>query len=90
MLVSYPKTNGLPSARSTAAKAAKASLRRVGVLDSSRFASLQPGYYVVFTGIFPTRADADRCRAPGGLQRRLLPSDRPLRISAHAGGNEKL
>jgi hypothetical protein len=59
VLVSYPKTNGLPSARSTAAKAAKASLRRVGVLDSSRFASLQPGYYVVFTGIYPTRADAD-------------------------------
>jgi hypothetical protein len=59
VLVSYPKPNGRPSARATAARAAKAGLRQVGVLDSSRFASLQPGYYVVFAGIDPTKADAD-------------------------------
>ncbi len=59
VLVSYPKVNGRPSARSTAARAAKAGLRQVGILDSSRFPSLQPGYFVVFTGIHTSKADAD-------------------------------
>ncbi|MBA3844822.1 MAG: zinc ribbon domain-containing protein [Actinobacteria bacterium] len=59
VLVSYPKTNGLPSARATAARAAKANLPRVGILDSSGFASLQPGYFVVFTGIYGTKTEAD-------------------------------
>jgi cell division septation protein DedD len=59
VLVSYPKTNGRPSALQTAGRAAKAGLHQVGVLDSSRYASLQPGYYVVFTGIYPGKTDAD-------------------------------
>jgi hypothetical protein len=59
VLVSYPKTNGSPAALQTASKAAKAGLRQVGVLDSSRYASLQPGYFVVFTGIYPGKSDAD-------------------------------
>lgn len=59
VLVSYPKINGRPSALQTADKAARSGLRQVGVLDSSLYASLQPGYYVVFTGVYPARADAD-------------------------------
>jgi hypothetical protein len=59
VLVSYPKTNGRPSARQTADKAARSGLSQVGVLDSSLYASLQPGYYVVFTGVYPAKADAD-------------------------------
>jgi hypothetical protein len=59
VLVSYPKTTGEASAHTTAAKAAKAGLSQVGVLDSSRYASLQPGYYVVFTGIYGSKTDAD-------------------------------
>jgi len=59
VLVSYPKTNGLPSAHQTADKAARSGLSKVGVLDSSLYASLQPGYYVVFTGVYPAKADAD-------------------------------
>jgi septal ring-binding cell division protein DamX len=59
VLVSYPKTNGRPSALQTADRAARAQLDQVGVLDSSLYASLQPGYYVVFTGVYPTKADAD-------------------------------
>jgi hypothetical protein len=59
VLVSYPKTNGAASARQTAAKAAKAGLAQAGVLDSSGYASLQPGYLVVFTGIYGSKADAD-------------------------------
>jgi hypothetical protein len=58
VLVSYPKVNGRPSALQTATKAA-ARLQEVGVLDSSLYASLQPGYYVVFTGIYSSKADAD-------------------------------
>jgi ribosomal protein S27AE len=59
VLVSYPKTNGRPSALQTADKGARSGLRQVGVLDSSLYASLQPGYYVVFTGIYASKADAD-------------------------------
>lgn len=59
VLVSYPKANGRPSALSTASRAAKAGLRQVGILDSSRYASLQPGYFVVFTGIYGSKDDAD-------------------------------
>ena len=59
VLVSYPKANGRPSALDTATKAAKAGLPQVGILDSSGFASLQPGYFVVFTGIYGSRNDAD-------------------------------
>jgi hypothetical protein len=35
----------------------------VGVLDSSRFSSLHPGYYVVFSGIYSSSALAERGRA---------------------------
>ena len=59
VLVSYPKTAGRTAAFRTAAKAAKSGLNQVGVLDSSRYASLQPGYYVVFTGVYGSRSDAD-------------------------------
>jgi hypothetical protein len=59
VLVSYPKANGRPSALATATKAAKASLPQVGILDSGGFASLQPGYFVVFTGIYGSKNDAD-------------------------------
>lgn len=59
VLVSYPKTNGRPAALQTAAKGARSGLHEVGVLDSSLYASLQPGYYVVFAGIYPAKADAD-------------------------------
>jgi len=59
VLVSYPKVNGRPAARDTASRAAKAGLTQVGVLDSSRYASLQPGYFVVFTGIYGSKTDAD-------------------------------
>jgi hypothetical protein len=54
-------------------------LRRVGVLNSSRYASLHPGYYVVFTGIFETEAEAasalQRARAvfPAAYQREIVP-----------------
>ncbi|HTR32319.1 MAG TPA: zinc ribbon domain-containing protein [Gaiellaceae bacterium] len=59
VLVSYPKSGGRAAAVRTAETAASRRLQQVGVLDSSLYASLQPGYYVVFTGIYDTKADAD-------------------------------
>jgi len=59
VLVSYPKTTGRVSALATATRAAKAGLGDVGVIDSSRYASLQPGYFVVFTGIYGSKPEAD-------------------------------
>jgi sporulation related protein len=59
VLVSYPRAGGRASAVATAAKAVKAHLRQVGILDSGAYASLQPGYYVVFTGVFPSKDEAD-------------------------------
>jgi hypothetical protein len=59
VLVSFPKTTGHDQAYATAARAAKAGLAPVGVLDSDKFASLQPGYYVVFTGVYGGKTDAD-------------------------------
>jgi hypothetical protein len=59
VLVSYPKTVGLNTAYATSGRAARAKLLQVGVLDSSRYASLQPGYYVVYTGIYGSKSDAD-------------------------------
>jgi hypothetical protein len=59
VIVSYPKLSGSKSALDTATKAAKSGLRQVGVLDSDNFASLQPGYFVVFAGVYGSKDDAD-------------------------------
>ncbi len=52
-------TTGRESATSRAREASKAGLPRVGVLDSSQYASLHPGYFVVFSGIYGSQADAE-------------------------------
>jgi hypothetical protein len=59
VLVSYPKISGVATARATVDRAVKSNLRRVGILDSGNYASLQPGYFVVFTGIYASKVDAD-------------------------------
>lgn len=59
VLVSYPSANGRPSAQQTAARALRAHLPDVGILDSSDYASLQPGYLVVFTGVYTSQAGAE-------------------------------
>ena len=43
--------------------ASKAGLPQVGVLDSSRYSSLHPGYSVVFSGIYDSRSQADQAQA---------------------------
>ena len=57
-LVSLPQTGGKSPALSRAREARKRGLPSVGVLDSSRYASLHPGYWVVFTGVYSSEAEA--------------------------------
>jgi hypothetical protein len=64
VLVSLPQSGGGERARETARAALERGLREVGVLDSNRWASLHPGYYVVFTGIYASPEEA-----AGALQR---------------------
>ena len=64
VLLSLPQSNGLAGANAKAAQLRRDGLRRVGVLDSDRYASLHPGYYVIFTGVFDSEAEAS-----GALQR---------------------
>lgn len=79
VLLSLPQANGRDAAEAKAREARSGGLRRVGVLDSSRFASLHPGYYVVFTGVFGSEAEAasalQRARAifPAAYQRQIVP-----------------
>jgi hypothetical protein len=59
VLASIPvRGSGLKDATATANAALTAGLRDVGVLVSARFASLHPGYYVVFAGIYTSLEDA--------------------------------
>ena len=58
VLLSVPQANGRPAAAERAEEARDGGLRRVGILNSSRFASLHPGYYVVFHGAFDSEAEA--------------------------------
>jgi hypothetical protein len=54
VLLSLPTSAGRPAAVGRAREAIRAGLSEVGVIDSSDYASLHPGYYVVFAGVYPT------------------------------------
>ena len=58
VLGSYPVTAGSSAALASADRAARSGLPDVGVLDSSNYASLHPGYYVVFSGIYDSETQA--------------------------------
>ena len=58
VLASIAQQDGLPTARRNAQKALDAGLSDVGILNSSNYSSLTPGYYVVFAGVHDTIADA--------------------------------
>ncbi|MDQ3671911.1 MAG: hypothetical protein M3364_05670 [Actinomycetota bacterium] len=57
-LATLPQTGGRQIAVTRARKAAKRGLSPVGILDSSQYASLHPGYWVVFTGVYGSEAEA--------------------------------
>jgi hypothetical protein len=58
VLVSIPKARGRDEAVAVAQQARSRGLTRVGVLDSSQFASLQPGYWMTFAGRYDNEAGA--------------------------------
>jgi hypothetical protein len=57
-LASLPQTSGRAPALGRARTARAKGLPQVGVLDSSRYASLHPGYWIVFSGVYSSEAEA--------------------------------
>jgi hypothetical protein len=58
VLASLPASGGRDAATARARDALQAGLPQVGVIDSERFASLHPGYYVVFSGVYDSLSEA--------------------------------
>jgi hypothetical protein len=58
VLASISSSTGRGAALARAREARRAGLPRVGVLLSSGYASLRPGYWVVFSGVYDSRASA--------------------------------
>jgi hypothetical protein len=58
VLVSLPSSGGKAAALAQAQRALSAGLSQVGVLDSATFATLHPGYFVVFSGIYDSASTA--------------------------------
>jgi hypothetical protein len=81
VLASVPTGRGNRAvATRQAREAVDQGLRQVGVLTSSGFSSLHPGYLVVFSGVYATRSAAEqalsRARAAGyeaGYTREIVP-----------------
>jgi cell division septation protein DedD len=58
VLNSVPTSGGRGQAVRLAKAALNSGLTEVGVIDSSQYSSLHPGYYVVFSGVFKSAAEA--------------------------------
>lgn len=77
VIASLPRSTGARHARARAAAVAHAGLLQTGVLRSDDFASLQPGYLVVFSGVYGSLAAAQQAAAaaqssfPGAYSRRV-------------------
>jgi hypothetical protein len=59
VLASIPTGGGRPTATARAREARDAGLGDVGILVSANFSSLHPGYFVVFSGVHTTQAEAE-------------------------------
>jgi hypothetical protein len=57
-LAALPQTKGRAAAHERVRAARRKGLPQVGVLDSSRYASLHPGYWIVFSGVYSSEAEA--------------------------------
>jgi hypothetical protein len=80
ILQSLPAANGRAFALAQARAAQHAGLTEVGILDSSKFSSLHPGYYVLFSGIHSSADDASTAATgahshgyPRAYARRITP-----------------
>ena len=58
VLDAIPRPGGATAARTRALAAVAAGVPDVGVLDSSRFSSLHPGYWIVFSGRYRSLDEA--------------------------------
>jgi hypothetical protein len=58
ILASVPTGQGRSAADAQATKAQAAGLPQVGILDSSSYSSLRPGFWVVFSGVYSSEAQA--------------------------------
>jgi len=58
VLASLPESSGRAAAVGAGQKASQAGLTDVGVLNSSDYSSLHPGYWVLFSGIYDTLDEA--------------------------------
>jgi hypothetical protein len=77
VLASVPVRDGAGAARAIAKQALRRRLPQVGVLVSASFSGLQPGYYVVFSGVYRSveeaqgRLRAAHARYPGAFAREI-------------------
>ena len=60
VLASVPRENGRATAVEIAKRALSQGLPSVGLLDSKDFAGLHPGYFVVFSGVYSSNAEASQ------------------------------
>jgi hypothetical protein len=61
VLASIPISSGKAGARQKALEALHSGLLDdVGVLDSSNFSSLHPGYFVIFSGVYESQSEASK------------------------------
>jgi len=58
VLESLPAAAGRATAVARARQAKRNGLRDVGVLVSSQYSSLHPGYFVVFSGVYRSQSEA--------------------------------
>ena len=63
VLASLPASAERDAAVAKARQALAAGLPQVGVIDSSRYSSLHPGYFVVFSGVYGTLEEAQDAAA---------------------------
>ena len=63
VIESLPARAGRSFALARARSASRAGLPQVGIIDSSRYSSLHPGYFVVFSGIYASKSRADQAAA---------------------------
>jgi hypothetical protein len=78
VLRSVPKVEGRDEALAVAERGRRRRLRQVGILDSSLYPSAQPGYWLVFTGVYRSEAEATSSLRAA---RRVVKTARVQRIS---------
>jgi hypothetical protein len=59
VIKSVPTSEGRSGAAAAARRARSQGLPQAGVLNSSDYSSLRPGYWVAFTGVYDTEAEAE-------------------------------